>query len=1054
MFTDLVDSTGLADSMDPEDFRALIEAHRTVAVAPILRYGGVVARYLGDGMLVLFGYPEAHEDDAERAVRAGLRVAQATAEMNQRWIGEGKGRIAVRVGVHTGIVVVGDVLKADVQEKMAVFGNAPSIAARLQALAEPNSILLSGTTKSLLPPVIRCETRGNTILKGVSSPVEIFMALDVRKGVGDRRAGGRVLPFVNREKELATIRQCWAAARRGEGQCLVIEGEPGIGKSRLVRAVEERIVTQPSRWMMARTSSYAANTDFFAFAELFRQIFPFDEKAEVSSSLFGNLRATLERQGVMDPEIAIGLASLIGIMVPEDEETEPLQPERRRALTLNAITAWFQNQASLHPLVLVIEDLHWADASTCEAIARLKTDLRGHRVFLLMTTRPNADADAYGITATVTDEEPAVGLQEPRAITGSNGSKVISLTGLRPASAEMLLSHVLQSAELQKATVTTLLQRANGVPLYLEELPKPVLDANGDTGRNSIEIPITLRDSLMAQLDRMGEAKNVAQTAAVLGHSFARTLLEHVWHGDSDALDLSLAVLGDAALVCHQGDGDSDSYGFRHALLAEIAYDSLLREERRKIHRRTADALVLQFQQISKSRPELVASHYGAAGASALSFDYWMEAGRLAALRSANAEAAQHYKNAELELDNLTGADLALQEERKLALYLARAPVLSALLGWAAPEVEGTYMAILQIAQSNKDRLSDQFHAWIGLCNVYLLQGNLDDARKAINRMEEISSTLDVEDLKLRWHRLSGFCNFLSGHFEAAVEHYDKTLLPIAAEHQAESSSRRNTNVSGVDPSIIGYSIKAWSHWFIGQNDKADDASMRALEAAESVRHPFSIGYALCLASSLAQCRDDAINAKRFAEEALALSEKYHFPYWHAWAKIILGWVEAVDGSSDEGIKLLIDGMERYKLANAAQMRGYSLSLLSHAYLKAGRPKDAAATAQTAIVEAERTGIVFYQSEAYRLLGEASAELGGSRAIVMRELKKSLRVAETQRSLFLSVRSLCALLDSVKDSRLRNVVLARAEMILRAASAHCPQQDLSLARLWLDQAKI
>jgi len=362
MFTDLVNSTGLADSMDPEDFRVLIEAHRTIAVAPITKYGGVVARYLGDGMLVLFGYPEAHEDDAERAVRAGLDVARATAEMNERWVGEGKGRIAVRIGVHTGLVVVGDVLKADVEEHMAVFGNAPSIAARLQALAKSNGVILSGATKALMPPAVLCETRGNTTLKGMSRPVEIFAAIEVREGQGDRRVSGRVLPFVNREKELASIRQHWATARRGEGNCLTIEGEPGIGKSRLIRAVEERIITQPSRWLITRTSPYAGNTDFFVFSELFRQLLQFGHRSGArSTDMFEQLCQSLKHQGLLDPDVAIGLASLIGIDIP-NEASAPQHSERMRELTLAAIIAWLKHEATKQPLVFVIEDLHWADA--------------------------------------------------------------------------------------------------------------------------------------------------------------------------------------------------------------------------------------------------------------------------------------------------------------------------------------------------------------------------------------------------------------------------------------------------------------------------------------------------------------------------------------------------------------------------------------------------------------------------------------------------------------------------------------------------------------------
>ena len=550
MFTDLVDSTGLADSMDPEDFLALIEAHRTIAVAPITRLGGVVARYLGDGMLVLFGYPEAHEDNPERAVRAGLEVARATTEMNQRWVGEGKGRIAVRIGIHTGIVVVGDVLKADVQELMAVFGNTPSIASRLQGLAQPNSVVLSGATKALLPEAIRCESRGNVTLKGLKRPIEIFSALEVREGEGDRRPAGRVLPFVNRERELATIRQHWNAARRGEGGCLTIQGEPGIGKSRLIRAVQERIVTPPSRWLITRTSPYAANTDFFAFAELFRRVLVPDAATTDLEPSYAALEASLKHQGLDDTNLTIGLARLIGIDIPEDATATPLQPERARELTLAAITSWLQHESQKQPLVLVIEDLHWADASTLEAIDRLKPTLPNHPLLLLCTTRGATRTSLTGALEKCqgsTDDAPeplaevekapqSEAAQASLESAGTAGT-VVLLERLRAKPAADLLGHVLQGTELPKESVTTLLERANGVPLYLEELPKPVLEAGDQAQNTPVALPATLRDSLMAQLDRMGAAKTVAQTAAVLGHSFERPLLERVWEGEIEYLE-------------------------------------------------------------------------------------------------------------------------------------------------------------------------------------------------------------------------------------------------------------------------------------------------------------------------------------------------------------------------------------------------------------------------------------------------------------------------------------------------------------------------------------
>ena len=1066
MFTDLVNSTGLADCMDPEDFRALIEAHRTVAVAPIMRYGGVVARYLGDGMLVLFGYPEAHEDSPDRAVRAGLEVVEATKKMNARWVGEGRGRIAVRIGIHTGIVVVGDVLKADVQEMMAVFGNAPSISARLQALATANSVVLSGSTKNLLPPSVRCETRGNTILKGMSRPVEIFTAVEVREG-GERRPAGRVLPFVNREGELAQIRRAWAAVRKGEGQHLQIEGEAGIGKSRLVRAVRERIVTQPSRWLMTRTSPYATNTDFFVFFELFQQILRGDDSRDDDAETpFDRLKRTLSEQGHGSQDIAIGFANLLGITIPEEATSSPLQPDRARELTLAAITAWLRHEAEKHPLVLAIEDLHWADASSLETIDRLKQTLQKTPTLLLTTTR-SAGAAGTSLTggavdtSSIGDATPAqpgdaVPPQTPRAKAETTAGEartvmpaqaspagaagtLVYLERLRPGYAEDLLEHVLQGVDLPKAAVTTLLERANGVPLYLEELPKPVLEGGGSTGGAPITLPATLRDSLMAQLDRMGEAKMVAQTAAVLGDGFERPLLEHVWEGDRQSLETGLTTLTDASLIMQ--DSESATCGFRHALLAEIAYDSLLRDDRRRIHQKTADALVDYFQSLSEGRPELIARHHEAAGNHEEAFQCWLTAGNAAAKRSANAEALGHLKNAEAMLAEMQYEGLVELEANWLALYLARGPALIALHGWSAVEVEKTYQAAFRLAESLQIQNRDLFDAWRGLLNVYLLRGDLSEAEKAAVRLSEMVESLKDGDLRLSWHRSAGLCDFLAARFDNAIHHMEAPRRTDDPVQQA-----RDLAAQGTVPSVIACSIMSWSHCLRGEEEAADQALSEALDTAKRVEHPFSQCYALCLGSSVAQSQNRPKLSLGRADEAITLSIEHGFAYWKAWGTIVKGWSIAELGNTGEGIQLLEDGIEQYKATDAAQMLGYSLSLLAEAWLCAGRFDDARSTAEAALREMDRTGIVFYQPEACRLLAEACCRRDGLRSRSLAYFNKALRLSERQASLPLFCRAHHSLLTFGSTDRLERSVVTRGRAMLRRVEASGSPAALAVAR--------
>ena len=1051
MFTDLVDSTGLADSMDPEDFLALIEAHRTIAVAPITRLGGVVARYLGDGMLVLFGYPEAHEDDPERAVRAGLEVARATMEMNQRWVGEGKGRIAVRIGIHTGIVIVGDVLKANVQELMAVFGNTPSIAARLQALAQPNSVMLSGDTKALLPDAVRCDSRGNVTLKGLKRPIEIFAAIEVREGEGDRRPAGRVLPFVNREPELATIRQRWAAARRGEGGCIIIKGEPGIGKSRLIRAVQERIVTQPSRWLVTRTSPYASNTDFFAFSELFRRLLMPDAAVAEPDAGYEALKTTLKNQGLDDADVTVGLARLIGVNIPEDATTIPLQPERARELILAAITVWLQHTSQIQPLVLIIEDLHWADASTLEAIDRLKPILPSYPLLLISTSR--------GASRSATRSSSTGGLEESsRTVEGiselpdevghtpdfkvdqeleADICTVVLLERLRAESASDLLGHVLQGVVLPKESVSTLLERANGVPLYLEELPKPLLEASGQTQTMPVVLPATLRDSLMAQLDYLGEAKTVAQTAAVLGHSFERLLLERVWEGEVRTLDSGLSALTHASLLSPEADANALTFGFRHALLAEIAYESLLRDERRRIHKRTADILAAHFQPLVETRPDILARHHDSAGSHEQAFDCWMKAAVAAAQRSANAEAIGHFRKAEDVLIKLESAGTVALEERWLELYRARAPVLIALFGWSAAELKQTYKRILHLAEGLVGRERYQFDAWAGIYNFHLLRGSMTDVEEAVSRMHGISSKLDDHDLSKRWHRVSALKSFLAARFDEAIHHYEASLK--FADSEAEIGQKITR---GVSPLVLVYSFKAWAHWFKGQNEAAAGESVLGLAAAGAADHPFSTAYALCLKGSLSQCQGDFSNALVYANNALSLSMEYDFPYWSGWSKVLKGWALAMAGNTKPGIACLKDGIAGYRGTAAAQMHGYNLCLLAEAYKAHSAWREVVQASQSAIAEMERTGITFYLSEAQRLLSEGMFALGEQHIVASRACILALRTAERQQSVPLFVRAFRVLKAQIGRPAILSACEARAEQMIKKMEVDCSPREV------------
>ncbi|MGH1480206.1 MAG: ATP-binding protein [Geminicoccales bacterium] len=1007
MFTDLVNSTALSDQLDPEDFRTLIEAHRTAAVAPIKRYGGVVARYLGDGMLVYFGYPEAHEDDPDRAVRAGLAIVEATKAMNERWVGEGHGKIAVRIGIHTGIVVVGDVVKQDVQETMAVFGNPPSMAARLQAIAAPNSVVLSGATKSLLRPGLRCVPRGKTLLKGIAKPVEVFTAgeVDGRMAADAGTAQARkILPFVNRERELSALRLGWTSAAKGEGKAFLLTGDPGIGKSRLIRMVEEWVVEKSCHWLMARTSPYATNSDFFAFSEFFQSLFQPDDDIDAGTTRYQQLQGLLGDQEGDDANDMFGFANLLGIEIPAEAAPHSLQPERLRELTLGAITGWFERQSTNQPLALVIEDLHWADASTLETIKLLLAKLASMRILLIMSSR---ETDVLGEAASY--------------------AETLKIERLQPDYAKALIDHVVLDAGLSDVSVQTLLERAAGVPLFIEELPKPVLEdgraAGLGQGGDPITLPATLRDSLMAQLDRMGVGKIVAQTGAVLGHSFDETLMRRVWSGGLQQMEEGLNALTEAGLLTRHGTSPEATYAFKHALLAEIAYDSLLRQECRQIHRRTADALVAHFPALADTRPELIARHYAAAWDASVAFDYWMKAGKAAARRSANTEAIGHLRSAEAELEQLKtkrGKDL---NKHLLSLYLTRGPVLIALSGWATSDVEQNYRHAWEIAQTLDAEPQKKFAALGGLYNVYLLRGDVEMAREVNDREHRMAAEIGYDEVLPKWHSGAGYCDFLTARFENARQH----MTEVTRLYNSNLESRHTVSY-GIHPFVIANSARAMSEWFLGCADEADASIQTAIESARQARHPFSICYALCFSASISQCKNNTSQALEAATEAFELAEEQAFSYWIGWSRVIMGWAQVRLGKSEEGLVALQDGLIRYRATGAAQMLGYMLCLLAEAYAIAGRHQDAVVTCREAILTMEQTGIVFYRSEAYRLLGQSLCSLDGSRTDGVRMLMRSFRIAESQNSPPMLLRVTKTSLPLIEQSRPRLKVMIEKRM--------------------------
>jgi class 3 adenylate cyclase/tetratricopeptide (TPR) repeat protein len=1032
LFCDLVGSTELSARLDPEDLGDVIGAYQDCCNEVIGRWDGHVARYLGDGVLAYFGYPRANEHDAERAVRAGLDLVAAVGRLQS---GDGN-PLAARVGIATGTVVAGDLIGEGAAQEEAVVGETPNLAARLQALAAPGTVVVAASTRRLLGALFELTDLGAIRLKGFAQPLAAFQVVGEGRAEGRFEAlrGGYLTPLVGREHELGMVLERWAWAKEGHGQVVMISGEPGIGKSRIVRALRDRLASEPHVALSHFCSPYHTNTALHPIITQLERAAGFTPDDEPETKL-AKLEGLLGQSTSHLDEVVPLIVALLGLPSGGRYTDLNLTPPRQKQRTLEVLLEQLAGLARNGPVLDVYEDAHWADPSSLELLEIVVERVRTLPVLVVITYRPEFTP-------------PWLGERHLTAL-------LLNRLG-RPYAAAML-ARLTGDKALPAEVVDQILARTDGVPLFVEELTKTVLESDllRDAGDHweldaplaPLAIPGSLHDSLMARLDRLGSAKNVAQVAAVLGHSFDMAMVRRLWDGSEQSLRQGLNTLVDESLILRWGMGQQAHFMFKHALIEEISYHSLLRQDRRKYHSRAAETLCTHAVDLVQMRPELVARHYSAAGQELPAFDAWLAAGRAAIRRSANAEALAHLRSAEAELVKLESVEGVRFDDRWVALHMARAPVLIALSGWAAPEVEQAYRSALMISERAGARNRDLFDIWRGLYNVYLLRGDLQNARGVAARLHTIAVESGDRDLLLGSHRAVGLCDFLAGRFQETSKHLEDAIsLYDPAEHG------HHAFVQGTDPAVIAYSINAWALWFSGQLDQAARNSSKAIEAAERAEHPFSLAYALCLASSLAQCRGRAAEAVACCDTALGLSIEHAFSYWRAWASIVKGSALVELGDRDAGLEMLIEGLDRYAATGAAQMRSYGLCLLAEAYQRAGLWSESAEAARAAIAEAERTGVAFYLAEAYRLAGAALSHLGPTETAGLRMLLRAVRVAEGQGSCVLLLRTYLSLLELRRRKRLRTIVSARATTMLKRMQQRGRAAELEVLRERLAEA--
>jgi class 3 adenylate cyclase/predicted ATPase len=946
MFCDLVGSTALSERLDPEELREVVHAYHQVSAEAIGRFAGQVAQHLGDGLLVYFGYPQAHEDDAQRAVRAGLGIVAAIqqAPLLQHH------SVQVRIGIHTGPVVVGEIGSGSKRENLAL-GETPNVAARVQGVAEPDTVVISAATYRLIEGFFACRSLGPSWLKGISTPVEVYQALEESEAQSrlEVAATKGLTPLVGREQEVGLLLEGWRQVKEGAGQVVLLSGEAGIGKSRLVQVLKEHLVGELHVRLDWRCSPYYQNTAFYPVIEHLQRLLGFNREDSAHGKLT-KLERVLESYGFALPEVVPLFAALLSLPLTEHYAPLTLTPQRQKQKAQEAMLAWLLKETQRQPVHFTVEDLHWADASTLELLGLLIDQAPTTRLLLVLVFRPE--------------------FSSPWA--SHSQVMLLTLSRLARKQVETMIERVTGGKGLPTEVLQQLVMKTDGVPLFVEELTKTVLESglmrevDGHyelTGSlPSLAIPPTLHDSLMARLDRLSTVKEVAQLGAALGREFTYELIQAVSPLDETLLQRELARLVEAELLYQRGLPPRATYLFKHALIQEEAYQSLLKSKRQQYHTQIASVLEEHFPETMKTQPELLAHHYSGAGLLAQAIPYWHQAGQRAVQRSANAEALSHLTKGLEALTALPNTPERIQQE--LTLQIAMGGPLIAMKGYTAPEVEKTYTRALELCRQAGET-PHLFSVLWGLRLYWIARAELHTAQELGEQLLSLAQRAQDTTLLVEGHRALGDTLFYLGELVPAHAHFEQAMTFY--DHQQHHSY---VVLYGQDPAVACLSYTALALWLLGYPDRARERSSAALTLAQELSHPYSQALALNLAATLHQYCREGLVVQEGAEAVIALSSEQGFLFRVAWGTLLRGWALTEQGYGEQGLAQLRQGLAFWQATGAELVRPHCLAMLAETYGKVGQVEEGLSVLAEALAAVDKTGQGAHEAELYRLKGE------------------------------------------------------------------------------------
>jgi class 3 adenylate cyclase/predicted ATPase len=976
MFCDLVGSTALAARLDPEDMRELIAVYRKHVTDAVARFDGYIAQYLGDGVLVYFGYPQAHEDDAERAIKAGLAVVTAVDSIK----GQVAGQLKARVGIATGLVVVGEQVGASDSQERAAIGETPNLAARLQAVAAPGEVVIAASTRRLVGRMFDCHSLGSIEVKGLPQPVEAWQVRGEVVGVSRFEAlrAATLTPLVGRQEEIELLLRRWHQAKAGEGRVVLLSGEPGIGKSRIAETVLTRLEGESHAGLRYFCSPHHTHSPLYPFIAQLERAASFEAGSSAREKL-DKLQALLKPTARNVPQDLALIAELLAVPLDERYPVVEVSPQQKREMALSALLHQLEGLAAQGPVLIVFEDAHWIDPTSLDLLDRTVAHIAKLPVLMVVTFRPEFQSTWVG--------QPHV--------------TMLPLSRLGRGDSASMLSRLTKGKALPDAVAHHVLAHTDGVPLFIEELTSMLLESGFlretsdcyalDGPLPPLAIPTTLQASLVARLDRLSSVKDVAQIGAAIGREFSYELIALVSALPPGELEAALEQLAASGLISRQGAPPVATYSFKHALVQDAAYASLVRSRRHRLHATVARVLEEHFPALTQAQPELVAHHYTSAGLYRQSISYWLKAGQLANNRSANSEAVSHLSRGLELLATLPSSCERDNRELDLLLALGRALIIGK--GYADPEVERVYSRAQALSTEVSDP-SQRFAVVRGLWTFRLAKGEVETARHLATELLHLTEEQQLAHLRSAANLSLGQTAVHLGSFVDAHGYFER----VVEQTKATAPRRRLTQ----DVLVTCYCYDAQALWHLGRLQSTVRRIEDAIARAKELTTPYNSAFAFFHAACIHRYLGDKAGARRWALQSIALSEEHSFPYLRAFAMALRGW--------SGGVTEAEEALEAFRQTGAGLWGVEVLAILAEVYADAERSTEALEHLEASLAEGRRTGERWREAEVHRRLGELLLRMSPAAHHEAEEsFSQALQVAREQHAKSLELRAALSL---------------------------------------------